>query len=109
MRILILSFFAVSILSATTVVAKPKGLGIGGSCTQSQLDLPQNAACFQKQDQDRAQGSATIHSIYCSSTGAVLCCEYNELTGAIVDHSCQAVRQGVPAQQQNRPPPVKSN
>jgi hypothetical protein len=68
--------------------AKPKGVKFG--CSMAQVQSPAAAACLRQMDQDIMSGKPKQHGLYCSSTGKILCCEYDS-NSAIVDHSCSVV------------------
>ncbi len=77
--------------------AKPKKVSNG--CTAAQIQSPAASDCINQMEQDVINNRPTIHAVYCSSTGKILCCEYAGNT--IVDHSCTVVGRKLP-----RTPPV---
>lgn len=72
--------------------AKPKKVSNG--CTVGQIQSPAASDCLNQMEQDIIHNSPTVHALYCSSTGKILCCEYNGNT--IVDHSCTVVGKTLP-------------
>ena len=68
--------------------ARPKEVKF--TCSAAQVQSPAAAACVAQMEQDISSGKPTLRGLYCSSTGKILCCEYDE-GGSIVDHSCSVV------------------
>lgn len=64
------------------------------SCSPAQLRTPQAGSCLEKQRQDIIHSRPTHHFVYCSSSGALLCCEAKD--GYIVPHSCTVMGPGRP-------------
>ena len=63
-------------LSSGQAVAKPKKVSNG--CTAGQIQSPAASDCINQMEQDIIHDSPTIHALYCSSSGKILCCEYSE-------------------------------
>lgn len=74
--------------------AKPKRI-VSNGCTAEQIQSPKAAQCINKLEQDIMSGSATYHALYCSSSGALLCCQYDQ-SGNVLDHSCEVQRMSRP-------------
>ena len=68
--------------------ARPKGVKF--TCSAAQVQSPEAAACLAQMEQDISSGKPTLRGLYCSSTGKMLCCQY-DTSGSIVDHSCSVV------------------
>ena len=72
--------------------AKPKKVSNG--CTVAQIQSPAAAECGHQMEQDIINNAPTMHALYCSSSGKILCCEYSG--NSIVDHSCTVVGRKLP-------------
>lgn len=72
--------------------AKPKKVSNG--CTAGQIQSAAAADCGHQMEQDIINNAPTMHALYCSSTGKMLCCEYSG--NSIVDHSCTVVGRTLP-------------
>lgn len=66
----------------------------GNNCSPAQLRTPQAGTCLEKQRQDIIHSRPTHHFVYCSSSGALLCCEQKD--GYIVPASCTVMGPGRP-------------
>jgi len=75
-------------LSASDTSAKPKQLYNG--CTAEQIQSPAAAECVKQLNDDLMHNRATTHNLYCSSTGRMLCCQY-DAQNQVVDHSCDVL------------------
>lgn len=91
------------LLSPVIAEAKPKKVSNG--CTAGQIQSPAAAGCLRQAESDILNDRPTVHALYCSSTGKILCCEYSGNT--IVDHSCTVVGRtlpkGLPGDMKNLP------
>jgi hypothetical protein len=77
------------ILAATgSAEAKPKRLTNG--CTDAQIQSAAAGQCIDKMQDDILHNRPTTHALYCSSTGKMLCCQYDQ-AGNTVDHSCDII------------------
>ena len=76
------------------VIAEAKPKKVSNGCTVEQIQSPSSAACLKQAENDVLNDRATVHALYCSSTGKILCCEYSGNT--IVDHSCTVVGRKLP-------------
>ena len=87
---------AVSILGIMMfpVIAEAKPKKVSNGCAVAQIQSPSSSACIKQAEQDILHDRATVHALYCSSTGKILCCEYSGNT--IVDHSCTVVGRKLP-------------
>jgi len=83
----VVSVLALVLIVPSVAGAKPKK---SNGCTMAQIQSAAASACMAKLDADVMSGNPTTHALYCSSTGALLCCEYTA-TGQVVDHSCTVV------------------
>ena len=67
----------------------------GFKCTKKQMkkyqDSKDGKKCEAKATEDLINSSSTMHGIYCSSSGEVLCCERKD--GKVVDGSCETVKE----------------
>lgn len=75
-------------VGTSTAIAKPKIVSNG--CTAQQIQTPEAGQCIDKMQDDILHNRATTHAVYCSSTGRLLCCEY-DAQGNTVDHSCEII------------------
>ena len=78
-----------AIVFATPAEALPKRQTpqpINNNCTSAQLNTPAGKQCLAQLDNDIVNGSHLTHLVYCSSSGAVLCCLTDGF--AIMNHSC---------------------
>jgi hypothetical protein len=82
---------AISILSVIIwpAAAGAKGKKVSNGCTAAQIQSAAAHSCGVQMEQDIINDSPTMHALYCSSSGAMLCCEYSG--NSIVDHSCTVV------------------
>ena len=83
----VVSVLVLALIVPSVAGAKPKK---SNGCTMTQIQSAAASACMAKLDADVSSGSPTQHFLYCSSTGAMLCCEYTS-SGGVVDHSCTVV------------------
>jgi hypothetical protein len=93
--LLLIPLFVAAQLAAMSVSASGKpSIGLT-SCKKKQIKKFQESKggkkCTAKQTQDVVSSSATIHGIYCSSSGEVLCCEYKD--GKVVNGSCETIKE----------------
>jgi hypothetical protein len=79
---------ATLLLTASAVDAKPKRLTNG--CTDEQVQSAAATQCLNQFQDDVYHNRPTYHSLYCSSTGRMLCCQYDQ-NNTIVDHSCDVI------------------
>ena len=81
----------VVLFSSPASLSKPKIQALG--CTNAQIQSPAASKCIDEMNSDVGQGSATVHGLYCSSDGRILCCEYDttKVGWPIVDHSCTVI------------------
>jgi hypothetical protein len=77
------------LLSSQGAEAKPKKVSNG--CTASQIQSAAAKDCIDKMESDVAHNRRFYHALYCSSSGKMLCCEYDSKTGEQADHSCTVV------------------
>jgi hypothetical protein len=92
---------AVIALLAHPATAKPKIVSNG--CTAKQIQSPEASECIDKMEADVLAGRSRLHAVYCSSSGKMLCCEYEG--NKIVDHSCTVIgMQGVSKGDVAQPP-----
>lgn len=84
---------ALLIMTSQAASARPKS--VTGDCTKAQLDKYKKSKdgkkCTAQGDNDVLSNSKVIHGIYCSSSGKVLCCAYDEK--GIVAGSCETIKQ----------------
>ena len=59
-------------------------------CGPQQLTTAAARQCFELQYDDAVHDRSTIHYLYCSSTGAILCCKADS-NGNTIDHSCSVI------------------
>jgi hypothetical protein len=80
----------ITLFAASTagVEAKPKQLTNG--CTDAQIQSPAASQCIDQMGDDIFHNRPTYHAPYCSSTGKMLCCQYDQ-AGNTVDHSCEVI------------------
>jgi hypothetical protein len=78
----------ITLFATSTVEAKPKRLTNG--CTDAQIQSAAAGQCIDKLQDDLLSNGPTYHMPYCSSTGKMLCCEYDE-ANHVVDHSCEVI------------------
>ncbi|QDZ02816.1 hypothetical protein FQ775_21945 [Nitratireductor mangrovi] len=78
-----LALGALLALPAGSAWAKPKKIN---GCTIGQIQSQAASSCIAKMESDIMNNRPTTHAVYCSSTGAILCCEYDD-AGRVVDHS----------------------
>jgi hypothetical protein len=84
-----LALAALVVLTLTTSAdAKPKRLTNG--CTDQQIQSQAAGQCIDKMQDDIKNNRPTYHALYCSSTGKLLCCQYDQ-QGNTVDHSCDII------------------
>jgi hypothetical protein len=96
MRHLWLQLAAALVLSAfvtDAAHARPNRPGLG--CSKTQIQSAKAAACMAQAESDILNGRPTMHVVYCSSTGKMLCCEVDG-SDAIVDHSCSVIELRAP-------------
>jgi hypothetical protein len=89
--------FAIAVLamflsSGLPAVAQTQKKLVNG-CTAAQIQSPKAKQCIDQQERDVIAGRSVYHALYCSSSGAILCCQYEN--GRILDASC-SVQSGVP-------------
>jgi len=77
-----------TLFATSTVEAKPKRLTNG--CTDAQIQSGSAGQCIDKMEDDILHNRPTYHALYCSSTGKLLCCQYDQ-AGNTVDHSCEII------------------
>ncbi|MGN6486832.1 MAG: hypothetical protein ACTHLT_03285 [Devosia sp.] len=77
-----------TLASTAGVEAKPKRLTNG--CTDAQIQSASAGQCIDKMQDDIMHNRPTYHALYCSSTGKMLCCQYDQ-AGNTVDHSCDII------------------
>ena len=82
--------------AATPVAAKPKILSNG--CTGAQIMSAKAAQCIDQMEYDVRTNKPYHHALYCSSSGAMLCCVYRD--GAQVPASCETIA-GMPLPNQS--------
>ena len=86
--------FAFATLAVIAVMspaeAKPKQQLVNG-CTTAQMQSEAAAQCIRQTGDDIVNNRATVHRLYCSSSGTMMCCEYDQ-AGNTVDHSCETLR-----------------
>jgi hypothetical protein len=92
--VLLATALALLLLGIAPAEAKPKKI-VSNGCTAEQILAPKAAQCLDQLEADIISGSATHHALYCSSSGATLCCEYDD-TGATVPHSCTVLSRANP-------------
>ena len=92
MKVLVAAALLILATSPPSVMAKPQKAG--NNCSPAQLHTPQAGTCLEKQRQDIIHSRPTHHFVYCSSSGALLCCEAKD--GYIVPHSCTVMGPGRP-------------
>ncbi|QDZ02815.1 hypothetical protein FQ775_21940 [Nitratireductor mangrovi] len=85
----ILALGAVLTLPAVSAMAKPKKI-VSNGCTMEQIQSPAAGGCIDKMEDDILNNRPTYHAVYCSSTGRILCCRYDQ-AGNTVDHSCEII------------------
>lgn len=78
----------VALTFTTSADAKPKRLTNG--CTDQQIQSKAAGQCIDKMQDDLLHNRPIYHALYCSSTGKLLCCQYDE-KGNTVDHSCEII------------------
>lgn len=92
------SLAALAILAALAVAgpaeAKPKKI-VSNGCTVEQIQSPAAGQCIDKMQDDIMHNRPTFHALYCSSTGRMLCCQYDQ-AGNTVDHSCEILNMSRP-------------
>ena len=71
-------------IAATPAQAKAKIVSNG--CTAAQIQSAKAAECIKEMEQDVIHSRPYHHALYCSSSGALLCCVVRE--GAIQPASC---------------------
>lgn len=77
------------ILPVDSAAAKPKKI-VSNGCTMEQIQSPAAGRCIDKMEDDILHNRPTYHAVYCSSTGRMLCCRYDQ-AGNTVDHSCEII------------------
>jgi hypothetical protein len=80
---------ALAALAAAPAEAKPKKI-VSNGCTVEQIQSAPAGQCIDKMQDDIMHNRPTYHALYCSSTGRMLCCEYDQ-AGNTVDHSCEVL------------------
>jgi len=91
--LLTILFVAIQIVATppAALAVPPTGL----NCTKKQIkkyqDSKNGKKCEAKATSDLVNGSSTIHGIYCSSSGEVLCCERKD--GKTVEGSCETIKE----------------
>jgi hypothetical protein len=86
-----LPVLAIALWPATAGAKQKK---VSNGCTLAQIQSPAASNCINQLEQDVLHDRPTIHALYCSSTGRILCCEFDG--GNIVDHSCTVVGRMLP-------------
>ena len=95
MRAVIPTILAFAVIALPgQVAAKPKKI-VSNGCTAQQIQSPAASPCIDQMERDVMAGSSIIHAVYCSSSGAILCCQYEG--NRVVDHSCTVVGKTRPA------------
>lgn len=105
MRVCSMLFVASLILfgAVAPASAKPKKI-VSEGCTAEQIQSSTASPCVDKMQDDILHNRPRYHYVYCSSTGAILCCEADASTGQTVDHSCQILSRRIPGQVIAPPP-----
>lgn len=76
------------LLAPVGVDARPKAISNG--CTAEQIQSSAAGQCINQMQDDILHNRSTFHALYCSSTGKMLCCQYDQ-QGNTVDHSCDII------------------
>ena len=84
-------------VAATPAEAKPKIVSNG--CTTAQIVSPRAEQCIDQLEYDVRTNKPYQHALYCSSSGALLCCVYRD--GAQVPASCETIA-GMPRPNQSQ-------
>jgi hypothetical protein len=87
---------AVSILAIVLwpAFADAKQKKVSNGCTAGQIQSAAAADCGHQMEQDIINNAPTMHALYCSSSGRMLCCEY--VGQSIVDGTCTVVGRRLP-------------
>lgn len=79
-----------SLLLTVTTPAHAKPKQVSNGCTAEQIQSSAASQCINQMQDDILHNRATYHAVYCSSTGKMLCCQYDQ-AGNTVDHSCDII------------------
>lgn len=84
------TLLALTLVLAAGLPAAAKPKIVSNGCTAGQIQSDAAAGCIRQMEQDILHNRPTTHAVYCSSTGKILCCEYDQ-AGQTVPHSCTVV------------------
>ena len=86
------------VLAVAVTPAEARQKILSNGCTGAQIQSAKASQCIDKMEYDVRTNKPYNHALYCSSSGALLCCVYKD--GAQVPASCE-VLSGVPKPNQS--------
>lgn len=64
---------------------------VSNGCTMEQIQSKAAGVCIDKNTDDILNHLPTHHAVYCSPSGAMLCCKYDNQSGKAIASSCKKI------------------